>query len=313
MVEVKMNVEQRMVPYGSVSPDPNQPRTEFDPAEIASLAESIRTNGLLQPVSVRANPDGDGWLIIAGERRFRAMGVLGLEEIRVQVHDDISEAAATKLQLLENIVRVDLNPVEEGKAYQKMIGQGYTFADIAETTGSSPSNIKYRVDVVTNARDEVLHLLAHGHIGWKIAKALSDLTFNGQGRLLRAMNGQEMNLAQIEALATQVAGEENQTAMFAPNDMVISTAERQAAATFADLFDRVGGVLAKLAKMEEKKPGSMAAALAPEKDIVIAKIEEMKKGLARLQRSMEARQAMMASGIGDDPHFEGDMPPMFMG
>ena len=307
-----MDVEQKMVAYESVLPDPNQPRTEFDAMELTMLAESIRTNGLLQPVSVRANPTGEGWLIIAGERRYRAMGLLGLDTIRVQVHDNIDEAAATKLQLLENIVRVDLNPVEEGTAYQKMLAQGYTLSEIAEATGISAAVVQYRVNVVKNSRDEVRHLLGRGHIGWKIAKAVSDLSFNGQGRLLRAMNGQEMNTGQIEALAGQVGAEESQTEMFT-GQMVISQSERKAAATFAELFDRVGGVLSKLAKMEEKKPGSMAAALAPEKDIVIAKIEEMKKGLYRLQRSIEARQAMMDTGIGEEPKFEGDTAPMFMG
>ena len=101
-----------------VRPDPDQPRRRFDEAALRELAQSMASNGLLQPVTVR--PDEDDFILIAGERRWRSACLLGWETIPAIVHSDVTLGEAAKLQLLENIVRRNLNPVEEARALQRM-------------------------------------------------------------------------------------------------------------------------------------------------------------------------------------------------
>ena len=107
-----------------VRPDPDQPRKHFADAALQELAGSMDSNGLLQPVVVR--PNGSGYILIAGERRWRAACLLGWKTIPAIVRSDVTLGEAAKLQLLENIVRQDLNPVEEARALQRMQDEGYT-------------------------------------------------------------------------------------------------------------------------------------------------------------------------------------------
>lgn len=164
-----------------ITPDPEQPRKDFDPAALKELAQSLQSNGLLQPIVVRPNPNPEGprYLLIAGERRWRAAGLLEWETVPAIVHRNISSKDAALLQLLENIVRRNLNPVEEANAYRKMLDEGYHLEEIAETVGKASAVITYRVETVQRLRQEVCDLLAKGHIGWKVARAISTLSHNG--------------------------------------------------------------------------------------------------------------------------------------
>jgi ParB family chromosome partitioning protein len=137
----------REIPLDRVTPNPKQPRLQFDDAALEELAESIRAQGVLQPILVR--PVGDGYMLIAGERRFRASQRLGLSTIpailRSVDDDDLLEVA-----LIENLQREDLNAIEEALAYQRLIEDlRYTHERLSERVG------KNRVSV-TNA----LRLLA---------------------------------------------------------------------------------------------------------------------------------------------------------
>lgn len=109
------------VPVDQLDPNPFQPRMEFDPAELESLSESIKVQGLLQPILVRRHPTEDGrYQIIAGERRFRAASKAGLTEIPTLVREmDDSDAAVAAL--VENLQRQDLNALEEAEGYQRLI------------------------------------------------------------------------------------------------------------------------------------------------------------------------------------------------
>ena len=102
----------------SISVNPYQPRTTWDQTELADLAESIKTNGVIQPVIVR--PLGTGFELIAGERRFRAADMAGLDTIPAIVRQ-ASDEQMLELALIENIHRTDLNPLERAKAYQNFV------------------------------------------------------------------------------------------------------------------------------------------------------------------------------------------------
>ena len=163
------------IPVESLQPGRYQPRTQIDPAAIADLAESIRTQGVIQPILVRVIEEGR-YEIIAGERRWRAARMAGLDTVPAlvrEVRDDLALAMA----LIENIQREDLNPIEEAHGIQRLIGEfGMTHEAAAAAVGRSRSG-------VTN----LLRLLA-------LPKPVQDLVLNGKldmghARALLAVNG----------------------------------------------------------------------------------------------------------------------------
>jgi ParB family transcriptional regulator, chromosome partitioning protein len=123
------------LPVAAIRPNPYQPREHFDEEELASLAESIREVGILQPVLVRET--GDGYELIAGERRWRAARRVGLQNIPALVRDT-DDASALEHALVENVHRADLNVLEEAAAYQQLIEDfGLTHEEVAIRVGRS--------------------------------------------------------------------------------------------------------------------------------------------------------------------------------
>lgn len=116
----------------AVRPNPKQPRRHFDPEALAQLAESIRSRGLLQPIVVTR--DGDGYLLMAGERRWRAAGLAGLDTIPALIRDD----DPLEIAMIENLQRQDLSPLEEAEGLGQLIERfGYTHEALAEMMGKS--------------------------------------------------------------------------------------------------------------------------------------------------------------------------------
>ena len=125
-----------LLPLQKVEPNPLQPRKTFDDDELASLAESIRLHGIIQPLTVRKLPNGF-YQIIAGERRWRAARLAGLGEVPVVILE-ADDQKAMELALIENLQRQDLNPIEEAEGYQQLISQyGMTQETAAERVGKS--------------------------------------------------------------------------------------------------------------------------------------------------------------------------------
>ena len=129
-----------IVPLSKLKPNPDQPRKTFPDASIAELADSIRKHGLLQPII--AEPAGnDEFIIVAGERRFRAASKAGLTEVPVIVRS-VSSEKRLQLSLIENIQREDLNPMEEARAYHSLMDlTGFTQEQVAEAVGKNRSTV----------------------------------------------------------------------------------------------------------------------------------------------------------------------------
>lgn len=129
------------VAVGSIRPLPGQPRRHFDEGAIAELADSIAARGLLQPIIVRAAPDGQGYQLVAGERRWRAAQRAGLHAIPALVRE-LDDAATYEIALVENIQRQDLNAIEEAGAYRKLIDDfGHGQEALAKLVGKSRSHV----------------------------------------------------------------------------------------------------------------------------------------------------------------------------
>ena len=139
--------ELRMIPVEDVLPNPDQPREEFDSAEIESLAQSIKEHGQIQPVKVEEH--AGHYTLIDGERRLRATKLLGRDLIRAEVHTyDESPVDKFTQALAANLQRADLNPIEEGKAFKKLHKQGKTLRTIASMAGKSITHINFRLKLL---------------------------------------------------------------------------------------------------------------------------------------------------------------------
>ena len=132
----------RSLPVELLYPGAGQPRTQFDEAAIESLTDSIRENGVLQPLIVRPRPgDAGGYEIVAGERRWRAAQRAQLHEVPVVIHD-LSDERASEIALVENVQREDLSAIEEAEGYRRLIEQfGHTQESLATRVGKSRAHV----------------------------------------------------------------------------------------------------------------------------------------------------------------------------
>jgi ParB family chromosome partitioning protein len=131
----------RLLALGKIRPNPLQPRKEFREEDLADLEASLRVSGLLQPITVRPAPRGDGFELIAGERRFRAAQRLGWNEIPAVVRD-VDDKLLLSLAMVENLQRSDLNPIEEAEGYDQMIREfALTQQEVADIVGKDRSTV----------------------------------------------------------------------------------------------------------------------------------------------------------------------------
>ena len=158
-----------------IHPNPYQPRAEFNPTDLAELEASLRANGLLQPIVVRARPNGDGYELIAGERRLRAATSIGWDAIPAVVKE-IDDQMLLTLALVENLQRSNLNPLEEAHGYQRLISDfTLTQQQIAELVGKDRTTVANILRLLT-LPDAVRSILREGHITLGHARALLAIT-----------------------------------------------------------------------------------------------------------------------------------------
>ena len=157
------------LPVERIQRDPTQPRKTFDEARLRELAESIKTQGVIQPILVR--PEGGDFRLIAGERRWRAAQLAGLHEVPSIVRD-VSPAEAFELALVENLQRTDLNPLEEAEGYRRLIQEfGLTQEQVGERVGRDRASVANALRLL-QLPDPVKELLASGALGMGHARAL---------------------------------------------------------------------------------------------------------------------------------------------
>ena len=167
----------RSIPIAQIRPNPLQPRKEFSVTELRDLESSIRANGLLQPVTVRADSSGLEFFLIAGERRFRAVQQLGWREIPAIVREEseVDEKALLTLALVENLQRTDLNPIEEGEGYQQLISQfSLSQQEVADVVGKDRSTVANTLRLLA-LPSQVRRMVREGELTVGHARALLSL------------------------------------------------------------------------------------------------------------------------------------------
>ncbi len=172
----------RELPVELIKPNPDQPRTQFDPTALSALAASIEASGIVQPLLVRPLPDGS-YELVAGERRWRAAQEAGLEKVPAVIRDQ-AEAQRLQAALIENMVREDLNPVEEARACAALIEDlGLSKEDLARRVGRSRPAVSNLIRLL-ELPDETLELLEAGDLSEGHGKALLGVKGNDVRRRL---------------------------------------------------------------------------------------------------------------------------------
>ena len=191
------------LPITKVEPKADQPRTMFDEVALNELSESIKQHGIIQPITVRKLPSGY-YQIIAGERRWRAARMAGLNEVPVNIIEADDKLAA-ELALVENLQRADLNPVEEAKGYQRLIKEfGLTQEEAAQAVGKSRPAVTNAMRLLTLPA-EVVDLLEAGMISAGHARALLAIAENDlKIEAAKMIVAKGLSVRQTEALAVSL-------------------------------------------------------------------------------------------------------------
>jgi len=194
------------IPVEWIQPGKYQPRRIIDDEALQELAASIRAQGVMQPIVLRSVGE-NRYEIIAGERRWRATQLAGLDKIPCVIKE-VNDEAAVAMSLIENIQREDLNPMEEALALQRLIEEfDLTHQQVAEAVGKSRAAVSNFLRLI-NLAPEVTQMLVHGDIEMGHARALLSLTNDQQGKLAREIASSGLNVRQAEALVRKLTSGE---------------------------------------------------------------------------------------------------------
>lgn len=184
-----------------VEPNAEQPRKVFDQEKLETLAQSIKEHGVVQPIIVRKQ--GARYIIVAGERRWRASKIAGLKTIPVVVKD-LSDKEVMEIALIENLQREDLNPIEEAEAYQRLMNEfEMTQEDVSKVVGRSRAAIANSVRLLSLARD-VQEMISDGRLTSGHARTLITIVDNQRQKELAAQIVEKgLNVRETEKLAAK--------------------------------------------------------------------------------------------------------------
>lgn len=213
------------IPLAKIKPNKGQPRKNFDVGELAELTDSIKQNGVLQPLLVRKS--GSGYEIVAGERRYQAAKAAGLQEIPVIVRD-VSDDEIFKLALIENLQRADLNPIEEAQGYKKLIeDDDLTQEQLAKLVSKSRSAITNKLRLL-DLPAEVQTLMSDGRLTAGHARAILAVPSDeGRIRLAEKVVAENLSVRQTESLAPLFSGGGGEPAKREPLPQSFKRAARQ--------------------------------------------------------------------------------------
>ncbi len=189
-----------------IFPNPDQPRRQFDPEELQELSDSIARDGLLQPILVRES--GDGYEIIAGERRWQASRLAGLERVPVRIKN-ADDDKVLELAMIENLQRSDLNPMEEAYGYKRMMESGNkTQAEVAAAVSKGRSTIANALRLL-DLPEDAQQLLFEERITAGHARAILSIPSDeGKRKLTEKLREEKLSVREAEALARLIAGKE---------------------------------------------------------------------------------------------------------
>ncbi|WTW95426.1 ParB/RepB/Spo0J family partition protein [Streptomycetaceae bacterium NBC_01309] len=325
---------QRMVPTDRIDRDPAQPREIFDEAGMAGLIKSMRKLGQLQPITVRYVPETKRYILVMGERRWRAAKSIGLARMSALVLHGVPDGSRETLAkaVAENVGRVDMTPIEEAKAFQRLVNKEYTVDEVAEIVGKSVAYVGWRIDLLKLC-DSAREALAKGHLPVGLAWYVSLLNADNQMRfLVRHARGEFKSTRDAEAFAQAARDEERrmqeqgsffvlaedtpaadgkakQDVLPGSLDMPVEERERIVVerAKVVRKIERLGDAGAILADLAAMKPEELALLLAGTPGGVgahrmrVEHLRDVALAAAKTLRSAQAIASVRGSGIQINP------------
>ncbi len=252
--------ELEQLPVESIHPNPRQPRKRHDSEAASGLADSVRAQGVIQPVVVRRRVEG-GWELIAGERRWRAAREAGLRTLPALVRE-ADDRDSLLLALVENVAREDLSPVEEARAYALLIDDfGLSLGEVAERVGHSKPSVSNRMRLL-DLPDDVLAMVERGELSEGHARAvLAVPDQEGRRRLAREIVKTGMSVRAAEGKARWAGARERPRRKGAPVDPALATRVRAAAERLTGLPVRLTRGRLEIHFADELELGELAEAL----------------------------------------------------
>lgn len=189
-----------MISITDIQKNPYQPRKEFDGEKLHELAQSIKENGVIQPIIVRQSPV-IGYEILAGERRYRASLLAGLRSIPAVVKQ-LSDQEMMVQSIIENLQRENLNPIEEARAYESLVEKGFTHAEIADKMGKSRPYISNSIRLLS-LPEPILSEVENGKLSQAHARSLVGLNKEQQDYFFQRIIEEDISVRKLEALLTE--------------------------------------------------------------------------------------------------------------
>ena len=208
-----------MISITDIQKNPYQPRKEFDGEKLHELAQSIKENGVIQPIIVRQSPV-IGYEILAGERRYRASLLAGLRSIPAVVKQ-LSDQEMMVQSIIENLQRENLNPIEEARAYESLVEKGFTHAEIADKMGKSRPYISNSIRLLS-LPEQILSEVENGKLSQAHARSLVGLNKEQQDYFFQRIIYEDISVRKLEALLTEKKQKKLQK-----NDYFIQNEEEQ--------------------------------------------------------------------------------------
>jgi ParB family chromosome partitioning protein len=248
------------LPVDAVHPNPRQPRRRFEPEAASGLAESVRRQGVIQPLLVRPRAAG-GYEIVAGERRWRAAREAGRPTVPAVVRD-ADDRDTLLLGLVENVAREQLTPVEEARAYAVLIDEfALSLGDVAERVGRSKPSVSNRIRLL-DLPDDVLGMVERGQLTEGHARAvLAVPDHEGRRRLAREIVRRGLSVRAAEQRARWAGARQRPRARVAPVDPALATRVRAALERLTGRPARVGAGHVEIAFTDEHDLADLAEAL----------------------------------------------------
>ena len=208
-----------MISITDIQKNPYQPRKEFDREKLHELAQSIKENGVIQPIIVRQSPV-IGYEILAGERRYRASLLAGLRSIPAVVKQ-LSDQEMMVQSIIENLQRENLNPIEEARAYESLVEKGFTHAEIADKMGKSRPYISNSIRLLS-LPEQIISEVENGKLSQAHARSLVGLNKEQQVYFFQRIIEEDISVRKLEALLTEKKQKRQQK-----NDHFIQNEEEQ--------------------------------------------------------------------------------------
>lgn len=290
-----------LVPREHIEPDPDQPRKIFNKPELQELGRSIRARGLIQPITVRPHPNGEAnrYLIVAGERRWRSHGEEygNVDKCRVIVETNVSSKEVKLQQIVENLTRADLHPVEEAEAFNDMLQAGWSVQTLARDLGVKEFRIVQKLDLL-KLIPEILQLVRTNNLSVYHGQEIAKLPPADQIAILNHLKkGRYASMPEIRTAVAAILDNKNQIGM----DMGTSSkraATEEEVAVVNKMEKRIEQVAEMVGKGWKEGECIIAKKVSPDRLALMAdKMVEIKKALGIMEKQL--RLAAVQGELGD--------------